>query len=477
MQVPKPNKEEHDAVVQEIGNAITAIQEEKAVVQKKIDEAMADPNSKAANTEARGKLDTLKARKGAMIKEKQALRASLEKMKTQSSKLVKDKNDVRSNIKFDTAEKIDAEILQLRRKQETTSMKLNDEKKLIREIEALQNSKKHIATLQSKNSALDNVQAQRKSIQEQLKSKDKEIDAVQAEMDTVSGFLKEQKDKNDKKRQAIDGLFKQREEINKRMKEKIKERDGKRTEFREANDKWYTYRRAIYAQKKMKEEEERKKREEEKAAYLAKLEEEEAKKIPYEEEQYLCDYLANFLEREYLKPTGKSEDASEKKSDFIPVKDDPFAGMKGRNKKDEEGEEFFGKKKAKKKRDRQSKKQNAVAPFSMSYDLIEQFSLIQLSHPNSVEEVEKSVKELREKKEWYSKQPRGSVPTAADIRKAKEAENAKTRKTPAAAPKQGNFTLKNDDFVPLSANTGNAVVTPWGAKAPEEEAAAVQTEG
>lgn len=457
---------------------IDGIRDERSAVQKKIDAAMADPNSKAATAEARGKLDTLKGKKGELIKQKQAMRATLEEKKTQGNKLAKDKSDVRSSIKFDSAEKIDAEIKALRRKQETTSMTLNEEKKLIREIDGLQNSKQHIATLQSKNSALDNVHAQRKTIQEQLKLKDKEIDAVQAEIDTVSTFLKEHREKNDKKRQAIDGLFNQRDEISKRMKEKIKERDAKRTEFREANDKWYTFKRAIYAQKKIKDEEERKAREEEKAAYLAKLEEEEAKKVPYEEEQYLCDYLATFLEREYLKPSGKSEDNSDaKKKDFIPLTEDPFAGVKPRNKKDDDEEMNVGKKKGKKKRDRQSKKQNTVSAFSMSYDLIEQFSLIQLSHPTSVDEVEKSVKELREKKEWFSKQARGSVPTAADIRKAKEAQNAKTRKAPAAAPKPGAFSLSNDDFAPLSANTGSAVVSPWGSKANEEEAAAVPTEG
>ena len=95
-----------------------------------------------------------------------------------------------------------------------------------------------------------------------------------------------------------------------------------------------------------------------------------------------------------------------------------------------------------------------------------------MNPPTALAQVEGAVKELREKKEWYSKQPRGSVPTATDIRKANEKTANKLRQngsgTGAAAPKGGKFALSTDDFAPLpGANSGaNAPVSLWGKPVP-----------
>ena len=90
-----------------------------------------------------------------------------------------------------------------------------------------------------------------------------------------------------------------------------------------------------------------------------------------------------------------------------------------------------------------------------------------MTPPTSLGHVEDSVKELRAKKEWYKQQPRGSVPTAADIRKANEKEVAKIRQQP-AQPKQknsgGGFSLSHDEFVPLGAGGTASVNASWGQK-------------
>jgi hypothetical protein len=171
------------------------------------------------------------------------------------------------------------------------------------------------------------------------------------------------------------------------------------------------------------------------------------------------------------------EEKSEKKGDVIAVKDDPFAGLKPSVKKTDD-DAYFGKGKAKKKRVRAAKKQDSAAgPFTLSVDMFDQFGLVSLSPPTKAEDVEKSVKALREKKEWYKQQPRGSVPTAQDVRKANQKAAAK-RTTPAAdgetkKPKApGSFSLSNDDFVPLGvAATAASVNSSWGQKAPEAQGA------
>lgn len=459
-------------------DAIEEIKANKNKVQAKIDESMADPAAKAKLQEARAKMNQLKSSKSALIEQKKALRAQLDQTKNQADKIVKDKKDAKSNIKFSTLEEIEAEVAKLKRKQETTTMTLNEEKKLIKEMDALMASKKFVVDLKSKDSAMDSVKEQRKSISVQIGAKDKEIDAVSKDLDETMATIKELNDAETKKREAIQEYFKERDEYKKAIGVKIKEKDAIRDEFRKQNNEWFNYQRAIRAQKKMQYEEEKKKREEEDAAYRAKLEAEEAKKIPYEEEQALCDYLADYLERTYL---GKPAEGKEtKKEDVVAVKEDPFAGLKPVNKKDEEVE-FFSKGKGKKKRNRQAKKQDSVAaPFNLSVDLFEQFSLIGLVPPTSLEAVEGSVKELREKKEWYKVQPRNSVPTAAAVRKAREQEAAKlrqaTERAAAATVKsgKGGFSLSDDDFAPLGAGgAASSVNSSWGQK----PSAGVTTEG
>ena len=147
---------------------------------------------------------------------------------------------------------------------------------------------------------------------------------------------------------------------------------------------------------------------------------------------------------------------------------------------EEEAEDYFGKGKGKKKRNRAGKKGDVVptaGPFTLSVDSFEQFGLLQLTPPTSIDQVEASVKELRAKKEWYKQQPRGSVPTAAEIRKANEKAVAKMRQQP-SQPKAknvgGGFSLSNDDFAPLGAGGSASVNSSWGQKpAATEEAAEV----
>jgi len=235
-----------------------------------------------------------------------------------------------------------------------------------------------------------------------------------------------------------------------------------RDAYRENNNSWWNAQRAVKAQRQIQYEEEKKSRESEKAAYLKKKEEEELKKIPYEEEMSLCNYLAEYLERTHLNGGSNENKITIKKEEVIAVKDDPFAGMTAAVKKTDE--EFFSKGKGKKKkRQRAAKKAATSAPFTLSVDSFEQFGSIGLNPPTKLEQVEASVKELREKKDWYSKQPRGSVPTAKDIRKKNEKKHQKLRQIPSAAP-SGSFSASDDAFVPLGNGSSSIPGRPiWGA--------------
>lgn len=481
----RPDKDAHDKELEEISNEIKALEEERQKVQAAIDAKKNSGKGSEISLE-RDALAKFRAQKGALIDEKKQFVAKLEAIKTQGDKIAKDRKDTRANVKFQKVEEIDAEIAKLKKAQETTSMSLAAEKKILKEIDQLQASKALVATLKSKDTDLDDVKEQRKLITAQIAAKDKEIDEVQVQITQKMNRVNELNEKETGKRDAIKELITKRDDLRKQINDLFKKKDASRATFRDKNNDWFNYKRAIDAQKKMEYEAEKKIRDEEHAAYLKKLEEEEAKKIPYEEEQNLCDYLAEYLTRTYLtdkeaEAKKAAEEAEKKKAaGFVAPTDDPFAKFKPVQK--DADVEYFGKGKGKKKRDRVKKKEEkAVAgPLTLNMDSFEQFALVGLTPPTTIDQVAKTVEDLKARKVWYSEQPRGSVPTAIEIRKANEKAAAKLRSsnlesTAVAEPskaksKNDNFSLSNDEFVPLGSGAGaSSLNANWGQKPPAEE--------
>ena len=300
IQEERPDKAEHEKEIEELNSLMDSLKESKRKVHEKIDVATSDPELKKQLKESRDKMNGLKKKKTDLIQEKKNLKSRLDDAKNQSDKISKDKKNARSNVKYTDLAEIDKAIKELQRKQETTSMSLGEEKKLIKEIDALKNSKKFIADIENKSAAMDDIQAQKKIIAEQIKAKDKEIDAVSKEIDEIMKGIKAINDKEQAKRDTMTELFKERDDLKKKMDETVAKRNELRAAFREKNNKWFNYQRALRAKKKMEYEAEKARREAIQAELDAQRAAEEAKKIPYEEEQNLCEYLAHFLEITYL---------------------------------------------------------------------------------------------------------------------------------------------------------------------------------
>lgn len=464
--VQKPDKDDHDKAIEDINNAIEALKVKKTELQKKIDQAGEGGGRSGANSE-REELKALRKEKSDLIGEKKKMQNRLNQVKKTTENLLNDRKNAKANVRYDSPGAIEVEIKRLRQRQETSTMSLMEEKRLLKEIDALQASKPLLKGLAETSKNIDSAKEERTKISKEIKSKDAEIDAVQEKIKAKQDILDKAREteKEGKKHQKV--LIEERDALRTEIGEKIGERNKERQAFREANDKFYDYRRAIQAQRRMKQEEEKKKLEEEKAAYLAAKEAEEAKKIPYEEEMNLCDYLADYLSKTYL--DGKKKEATTKKLDVVAVKDDPFAGLVPMKKKDDEI--FMQMGKGKKPRVKGSKKKSAPV-FKLNVDSFEQFGLLNLTPPTSLDSVQTSVDELRAKKKWYSEQPRGSVPTATDIRKANEKAAAKLRQgqSSSAPKKNSKLDISSDDFAPLSATTSTAAMNAtWGQKATEEE--------
>lgn len=460
--VERPSKDNHEAELASISEEVEVMKVKRQEIQSKIDVVM-DSNRTSPLSKERDALSRLRSQKGALITEKKAIRARLDATRNQSERLFEGQKAAKQGVRFTSVAEIDAELKKLQRRQETTSMSLSEEKRLIKEMDALAASKKTVAHLKTNELNLEQVKEQRKLIAVEIAAKDKEIDAVQVEIEVQQTKIKSMSEKETDSRSKIQGLLSERDTIRSEINDKLKEKDKARQIFREANNAWYDNQRAVRAQRKMQYEEERLQKEEERAAFLKAKEEEELKKIPYEEEQLLCDYLADYLTKTHLTDPAQAKAESKKKEEVIAVKDDPFAGFKPMSKKTDEI--FLKMGTGKKPRNRQAKKEKkkVSAPFTLNLDTFEQFGLLQLTPPTSLDAVQASVDELREKKKWYSEQPRGSVPTANDIRKASEAKSRKSstqsRSTKDSATNSKGFS--NDDFAPLT-TTSAPVVASWG---------------
>ena len=225
-------------------------------------------------------LSKLKTQKGGLIDEKKVIRAQLDGFKTQADKLVKDRKDTKSNIKFSTVEQIDAEVAKLVKLHETTSMSLQEEKRIIKEIDTLKASKSLVKDLKSKETSLDDIKEQRKNITTLITAKDKEIDAVQSLIDTASKALDALRGTQTSKNDALKILFSERDEFKVKMTETIKKKDTCRTVFREANNSWYNFQRAVKAQKQLKYLGEKKAREEAQIEWQKKKPEDFARSHP-----------------------------------------------------------------------------------------------------------------------------------------------------------------------------------------------------
>merc|ERR1712238_222868 len=90
---------------------------------------------------------------------------------------------------------------------------------------------------------------QRSILQGSIGAKNLEIDAVQAEIVEKQKSMDSVRATEDKSRSNLTSLKNERNDLSKQIGEVMDERNASRNEFRDANNKWYDYQRAVKARK------------------------------------------------------------------------------------------------------------------------------------------------------------------------------------------------------------------------------------
>jgi len=479
--IDKPDKKKLEDEVSAVNEQIKKLDTEKEEITAKI-EAIHKENKNSETSTASNVLRDLKNEKKGLLDVRKDILQRRDIMKKSMDNLMNDQKSLRSNLKITTLEGITERIAQLKRKQETTSMSLAEEKRLIKEMDQLNASKKQVAKVSNLSSNIGSQKDDLNSVRDEEKEIYRQLDGITARINAQQEIVDKLREKEKGSKGQIPGLIKERDDVRKNINDKKQEIKELRDTFKSANNDWYDLQRAQRAHRKFRDAEQKRQYEKERAEKEKARLEEELKKIPYEQEMALCDYLVKYLENTFLNSGSKST-KEEKKPDVVQVKDDPFAGFKPVNKKTDDVFLKMGTTKGPRKRaSKQQKKKSVDQPFRLNMDIFDDFSLLGLTPPTALEGVAASVDEVKAKKKWYSEQERGAVPTFKEIREAERAAKKKSTapKSTTNGKKSGKkFDLSSDDFAPLGNSTSAAPVSAlnsqWGQRAPSLAVAGIPT--
>jgi uncharacterized coiled-coil DUF342 family protein len=183
-------------------------------------------NSKTEASKQRDLLHELRMKIGILINEKKKIRDRLKSIREVAEKKENERKSTKQTLRFTTIKEIEDEIRRLQKKQETTNVSLMEEKKIIKEIDALNASKKLVATLKGKEQELENSKEQRANIAAELKAKDVEIDAVQKAIDEKQELVKALSEKDTDHRDKLARLFSERDAVKDEIDQKFKEKNS-----------------------------------------------------------------------------------------------------------------------------------------------------------------------------------------------------------------------------------------------------------
>uniref|UniRef100_M4B272 Nuclear segregation protein Bfr1 n=1 Tax=Hyaloperonospora arabidopsidis (strain Emoy2) TaxID=559515 RepID=M4B272_HYAAE len=400
--LPKPDKAEHDAKIAALDTTIKKLQARTNVIHAEMDALKSNRGGFGGPIqEAKAAFAALRADKDNLIQQRNQITARLRQSRDAKDSAVKQQRNLRANLKFGSESEFAEAIAALKHKQETSTMSLNEEKRVIKEIEQLQAQKLQVSAYVGDQSV---VEMQNDSIQElrtlQTK-KNEEIDELQEKLNKQKQALDElyrlNEEENQKDRFPV--LAKERKEIKEQLDEAFTALKALRKEFKDANDKYYNNIRLVRKKKELERQREEENRKVEYEAKLAVYEKEMAKIHPYQNEMDLCDALVMFIERTYANELKDVDDMAADTS-AAPIELD---GMKPLERKEEDFMMLGGGGK-KGKKGRQGKKVKKPTKLVLPLAQINAFSTIGLLPPTAVDAVSATLDAVKAKKAWFNEQ-------------------------------------------------------------------------
>eukprot|EP01017_Pseudomicrothorax_dubius_P004919 TRINITY_DN1111_c0_g3_i1.p1 TRINITY_DN1111_c0_g3~~TRINITY_DN1111_c0_g3_i1.p1 ORF type:complete len:550 (+),score=282.20 TRINITY_DN1111_c0_g3_i1:39-1688(+) len=339
------------------------------------------------------------------------------KLKADFDNFTSDQEKLREKMRgFKSKADLQKEINRLRDILSNESITLQEEKKLVREIEDLERAipfadpyegqSKRITEVKKRK---DEVGKKKSELWQQLQVVNKEIDDAKAELDKISSTKEEkERDLGPQLNSKVDEFNSQINALKDDKKRIIKEHNQAWRKYEEQQDQIKRIEWMTRVKARLQREADYKKREEERQ----KREEEEAKKAaeasknaghPYQKELDICEQLlkyANSLVPAARAVQAKEEVKQEEKARegevFVPKKKQETFFFEGKNKKKNQPQ--------RQQQDTQAKKESAQTLFNHKLDMLTYFDALKVPVPLFANDVERTIKLIEDKKNYFQSQ-------------------------------------------------------------------------
>lgn len=204
-----------------------------------------------------------------LLEEKTAIGSARETTRDKINTRTNEEKTARSELKFNNIESIDSQIRELEARQARTTMTLQEEKKIVKDIHNLEMSKKTVAALADMRAAIELLKAQKIELDRNFNEKSAQIkdcfDRIAAQRTILDNLNKD----NTQNREAVPSLRSRQTDIKKEVDLKYQEIKTLRAEFKAKEEAYYAA---------LTEERQRKKEQKQKEIEAKKAEEEARRK-------------------------------------------------------------------------------------------------------------------------------------------------------------------------------------------------------
>jgi len=343
--VPRPDEGDLKVKIEEIDGKIKTLQDRLNVIKDTLDARESGRGDSPEVARSKAHLNEAKSKSRVLQQEKRNIYdeiSAADDLKKQQQDLTQ---RLKSQLTLFSVDEIEKRIKELEHQQQTTSLSIKDDKKIMEDIKRLAANKPMIKQYAEAMDSLKRVRDHHTTLYTQLKAKNADLTVAKEEEKKWIGELETAKAKDDAKRSDVPALHEERNKIKKEVMEHRETMRTLRDDFNEQRKEWQAYQRQV---KEIRYKEMQVYKEQQKAEYEARKkawEEEEAKRDPWEEEKMICEQLLVFCEKYMPK---KEAAKAEAKSVALPEgakavtkkaieDDDPYAGLVKSKKKGKGG--------------------------------------------------------------------------------------------------------------------------------------------
>eukprot|EP01113_Clastostelium_recurvatum_P043625 TRINITY_DN724_c0_g1_i2.p1 TRINITY_DN724_c0_g1~~TRINITY_DN724_c0_g1_i2.p1 ORF type:complete len:569 (-),score=259.26 TRINITY_DN724_c0_g1_i2:56-1762(-) len=355
----------------------------------------------------------------------------------------------------ETLANLDVMIRDVERRLSARSYSLHEEKALIKEIETLQVAKKVYKDFNTKRASLKDDDDKIKELGAKLDASNKEFDELRAKINEQRDELKGSSSKISGSSSDAPALYKKRTELTEEIDRLRVEENNEWKALREVQQKNREENQKRWEADKAAREKERADREAERAKKYEDRKARELLEVPFEQEMANCDGLLKYLNplaqkaRSAQEASAASSPAavaasSSSSSTPAPAPEKSTAAPEGYSlvaKKDDDDDSTPLSKRNKQKQTQTTAAKKPARTIKLTeeikhgMDLFMLFDALSLIPPASFGDVDKSVTDIKAKKENYQKMSQAKIKERAEAIKQKEEEAKKQAAEKDAAPK------------------------------------------